>query len=113
MKVIKVYKNNKGQLIGKLWEDGVFRKEAKSSKHVMWMFKPDGAWGVDNEVHNDVFNDKIKELRILDHDTNQVYSVDAQTFVLNAESYQASEKDGLQWFLPMKYWTIKELESKN
>lgn len=59
-----------GKLYGQLGDDNVFRKKVSARKHLMRRYN---AWGIDRDVYEVLPDDS--EIRILDTDTNTVYSI--------------------------------------
>ena len=67
--------NKKGQIIGSLYDDGIFRK--KVSREIN-LYKRDNAWGMDADVLKEL--PEKTEIRILDMDTNIVYITTKEVF---------------------------------
>ena len=67
--------NKKGQVIGSLYDDGIFRKKVSREIH---LYKRDNAWGMDEDVLKEL--PAKTEIRILDMDTNIVYSTTKEVF---------------------------------
>lgn len=59
-----------GKLYGQLGSDNVFRKKVSARKHLMRRYN---SWGIDRDVYEELPEDS--EIRILDTDTNTVYSI--------------------------------------
>lgn len=68
---MKNYKNKKGQGIGTLGKDRVFRKGVNSDKHLLKIMD---AFGIELDVFNDLKKENCSEIRILDTKTGTIYS---------------------------------------
>ena len=94
------YKNNKGKVVGELL-DGVFRKKVQN-KHIMKIYD---AWGLDEKILDEI-EDKCDSIRILNTDTNQVFSTVPEVF--RSKGIKGNF-DGRQVFLPRQYWEIRDI----
>lgn len=72
---MKAYHNSRGNRIGVLHDDGVFRKVVVKEKH--WFKKLNG-WGIDKAVLDDL--PKGTQIRIKD-DKGVIWSTDRETFL--------------------------------
>ena len=93
----KTFYNSKGKLAGRL-VDGIYRKKVVRSKHLMRMFN---GYGIDNHIVEELEKENCKEIRILETDTGVVWHTALKDFV---ENMIKKSFDGLQCFLPNKYW---------
>lgn len=100
---VKEYKNAKGQKIGKLWADNIFRKQVDARKHLLKLFD---AFGIEKTVYEDLDFEACAEIRILDTHTNIVYSAPFATWQEHSveRNFQTP-----QMFLSHKYMTVTEL----
>ncbi len=72
---MKDYRNGKGQVAGKLYDDGIFRKVVITDKH--W-FKKLSGWGIDKKILLDL--PKGTEIRIKD-DKGDIWSTTVDVFL--------------------------------
>lgn len=94
-----IFYNSKGQVIGKL-KDGIFRKKVKKSKHYMRVLN---AWGLDVEVVDKLRASKCTEIRILDTESQSIYSTPFEVFDNKGFVKDFSSE---QKFLVIKHWNI-------
>lgn len=93
------YTNSKGKIVGNE-KDGIYRRRAKSSKHLLRVMD---AWGIDKSILENLTERGATEIRILDEDKNEVYSVTVAKF---NELGVERDFEGPQVFLPRKYWEV-------
>jgi len=98
------YTNNKGKICGYVLDDNIYRKKVVSTKHKMKIFD---AYGIDMKIVNTLISEEVKEIRILETDTNTILSVDIDVF---NEHAIIKDFDGKQMFLPIKYFTKSNLK---
>lgn len=100
--MIKTFYNDRGNPIGLLNDDLIFRKCVEGSKHLL---KVMDAWGIDKNIVDELGTLKCKEIRIKDKETSIIYCVEISRFM-----EYAVERNfvGSQLFLPKKYWTTKK-----
>ena len=98
---MKQFHNNKGQTIG-WFKDGIYRKKVKDSCHRMKIFD---AYGIESSVINEI-KDKCTEIRILETEDAIIYSTTFENFL---EHKIEKDFETLQMFLPVKYFTKKEI----
>ena len=63
------------------------------------------AWGIDSAIVEKLEQNACSEIRILDEETNTVYSATLET--LRGHSVER-DFDGRQLFLSRKYWTYEK-----
>jgi hypothetical protein len=99
-----IFTNAKGQTIGLLHEDNIYRSKRKGSKHILRIMD---AWGIDKAVYDSLLKQGCTELRIKDEEDNKVYSVSMNIF----DKFSVTRDfDGEQMFLSRKFWTVKKLQ---
>lgn len=91
-----------GHKIGTL-KDGIFRKRADITRHLM---KKYDAWGIDFATLEKI-KDECSEIRILETTSNTVYHVPFET--IYKEGFVEDYGDGRQCFLPRDKWNTYEL----
>ncbi len=96
-----IFKNDKRQVIGRMDDKGIFRKEVSKSRHLL---KVMNAWGIDMGVVNQIAS-SCKEIRIREKESGTIYSCSFATF---KEKGVIRNFVGEQMFLPLKYFTAEE-----
>lgn len=89
---------SKGKLAGKL-DNGIYRKKVISTKHKMKIFD---AYGIDKTIVSKLEKLGCKEIRILETDTNIIYSTSFENFLKNGIE---KNFDGKQVFLSIKHFS--------
>ncbi len=99
METIKTYKNKRGQMIGWLSDDKVFRKKVNFNKHFFFKLN---SWALDKNVVDDLTQMDCVEIRLKDTKDGTIYSIALEVFL------QAAVEDdyghGKQYFVREKYW---------
>jgi len=93
-----LYKNIKGQIVAEM-KEGVLRKMVSGRKHML--LKPKG-WGVDKDIIDKAREELCTEIRILDTDTNTVYSQFMDRFM--QKKIIINRGHGDQYVLLLDYW---------
>lgn len=96
---MKFYKNNKGQIVGRLPNDKKYRKEVDSRKHKLKIMD---AYGIDKYIVEDLRNELCTEIRIRETDTGKILSISMEDFL---EHCVTRIFDGEQMFVSVKYFT--------
>lgn len=100
------YKGSNGKVVGVLHTDKVYRKKVDSKKHRMRMF--DG-YGIDKTIVSKLREAGCKEIRILETDTNVIYSTPFENFELHGIE---KNFDGVQIFIPIKHCIMTNRNQK-
>ena len=78
MSDIQEFFNRKQQSIGRFkFEDKTFRKKVRFSKH---FFRMRDSWGIDKTVFNTLGDLGCEQIRILDEESNRIYSISYRDF---------------------------------
>ena len=93
----KIFKNNRGRVIGWLNEETYYKK-VKSTVHRMRNYG--GAYGIDKNVIEEI-RDKCQLIRIMEVDTKNIYQSTLANFL---EHSIGINFDGPQLILPLKFW---------
>lgn len=98
----KIFKNLKGQGIGQLEEDGVFRKSVSKEKHLMRIYN---AFGIEESVIKDLSNLLCRAIEIEDRDSGDIYSVPFSLFLKEGfvRDYETEQR-----FLPLDFWEVRK-----
>lgn len=89
----KYYKNEKGQVAG--WtENGIYRKRVKGSKHQL---RKPPAYGIDENIFQQLVEDKVTDIRIQDTETMKVYAAPPEVWA--DRGFLQDRGHGLQHFL--------------
>ena len=96
--------NDKGQICGYILQDGIYRKKVNSKKHRMRLL--DG-YGIDERIVKKI-KDLVPEIRILETDTNNIYSISMSDFL---EHSVVRNFEGEQRFCSVKYFTLSKLST--
>lgn len=102
----KVYRNQKGQVVGEL-KEGIFRKKVNSSRHRLRIFP---AYGLDAHILDDLELSGAKEIRLKETDTKNIYSTTIENFRKHHIAKNLSH--GLQVFLPLSKWSVESASQK-
>lgn len=95
--------NTKKQAVGFLnTESKVYRTKRKKSKHLLIVMD---AWGLDQDIADQLAQEGCVEIRVLDEESGDVYSVSFELFM---DKGIAKNFVGPQLFLPRKYWELTE-----
>jgi hypothetical protein len=97
---IKRYTNPRGQIVGYMKEDKVYRREAVMSKHHLRMMG--GAWGISMEIFNKLREDGCETIEIKT-DTGKTYTVSVSVMEVKGKRITL---DDPQIVLPDKFFTI-------
>ena len=98
-----LFRNAKGKVVGELAGD-IYRKKVEGSKHLLKMMD---AWGIDKSIVVELVSLGAQEIRILDTETDIVYSIPVTTFV--DKSVVRDFGDTEQMFLSRHFFTKEEL----
>lgn len=98
---MKIHKNYKGQICGRLSDDLIYRKEVDSKKHKLHIMD---AYGIDKSIVDDLRNDGCTEIRIRENGT-RVLCISMEDFT---EKSVLRNFDTPQLFVSVKYFTEKE-----
>ena len=102
----------KERMIGMLYpKDKLFIKRVKESKH---LFKVLDAWGIDAEYFTNVLCPNNYKIKVIDSDTEIVYSIMAEKIKEKGQFYHFKKKedDRAQILCARRFWEIKKPESK-
>ena len=102
----KDFFNKKGQLAGYLI-NGIYRKRVDSTKHKLKVME---AYGVDLDIINALKELGTTEIRVLETDTDTILSVNFEEFRTIGV---IRNLDGLQVFLPTKYWSKEKFNRQS
>ena len=98
------FRNKLGQKIG-TYKEGIFRKRVKKSKH---LFKSGDAWGIDSGVINQLDDMGCKQIRILDEESNTIYSLGFPTW--KEKNWELDLGHGEQQFVARKQFKTTKLD---
>lgn len=98
---MKIYTNKYGQFVGKLSDEGIYRKIVDSKKHKMKMYN---GYAIDREIYEDLQKLDCKEIRIKEEDTGIIYTSKFTDWVQKGILMMF---DGAQICLPGKYLIVK------
>ncbi len=103
MPELKVFRNEKGQIVGNLYPDMIYRKEI-TSKHFMHKFG--NGIGIDESIIKELKALGCKEVRVINKDNLNIY----HTTLENLENGIPVNFEGRQRILPIDKW---EKEDRN
>jgi hypothetical protein len=101
----KKFYNNKGKVCGWL-KNGIYYKEVDSRKHKMKIYN---AYAVSDDIFKCLVKENCQKIRLREKDTKRIYEVDFSSFWNKAF---LKDWDGLQRFLPLKYWVLEDATLK-
>ena len=93
------FKNKKGEIVGWL-SNHIYYKQVNSKKHRMKIYN---GYGIDETIVY-LIQDKCEKIRLKELDTDNIYEVSFDIFM---DKNIKGNFDGVQFFLPLKYWTIE------
>jgi hypothetical protein len=98
------FKNNKGQFIG-THINQIFRRVVDKDRHLMRKYN---AWGIQYNILEQLRKEDCLEIRIKEKVEQKIYTVGFDKFMNEAvvEDYG----DGMQAFLPLDKWKVREVE---
>lgn len=85
----------KGKLVGKLFDDGIYRKQVVSTKHKMKIYN---GYGIEEEIIKDLTEKNCKEIRIKELDTGDLYKSPFSEWL---EHGIVADHQSIQRFLPI------------
>lgn len=94
-----LYKNKKGQAVGELKEDGVFRKRVDSTKHYMKIMS---GYGLDKSILDSLQEKECVKIKIMEDD-KKVYEIALPDFLNHAVERDFGH--GKQMFCSLKFFT--------
>lgn len=98
-----LFRNAKGKIVGELVND-IYRKKVEGSKHLLKMMD---AWGIDKSIVVELVSHGAQEIRILDTESDIVYSVPVTEFVDKSVVRDFGETE--QMFLSRHFFTKKDM----
>lgn len=101
---IQEFKNRKGQMIGQYkFDDKTYRKRVKHSKH---LFRMRDSWGIDRSTFDTLGELGCEHIRILDEESNRIYSISYRDFFLYSVLDKWGDED-MQLFCQRQHFTIE------
>ena len=76
------FTNSKGQIVGKLYPDNIFRKVVSRKKHFLLNHQ---GWAIDEDIFRKLKATECIEIRIKDEDEGKVYSIKPLDFEFYGE----------------------------
>lgn len=98
----KEFTNKKGQVCGWIGEDGNYRKNVDSRKHKLRIMD---AYGIDEDIVQELIKEGVKEIRIRETDTGVILSTSMENYM---EHSVTRNFESLQRFLSKKYFETNE-----
>ena len=95
---MKHFYGERGKIAG-TFKDGIYYSRRSMKKHVLIILD---AWGIDERILKQLKELDCKEVRILDTDSDEVYSATMKDFV--ADGIPKDFNHNKQVFLPIRYW---------